>query len=98
MVLTVASTLGVIGVVTAALVRPGVHTAVVVVSAVVFGATLLLIRDFDQPYSGLTGRDPTETIFVRNQIAADVRGPLPCDARGLPRDDPAFRAATSPLR
>jgi hypothetical protein len=98
MVLTVASTLVVIGVVTAAVVRPGVHAAVVIASAVVFGATLLLIRDFDQPYGGLTGRDPTQTRFVRDQIAAGVRGPLPCDARGLPRAVPGFRATTSPLR
>jgi hypothetical protein len=98
MLLAVAGTLGIMGVVTGAAVRPGVHTAIVVVAAVTFGATLLLIRDFDQPYKGLTGRDPGETMFVRDQIASEVRGPLPCDDRGLPRDDPGFRATTSPLR
>ncbi len=98
MLLAVVGTLVILGAFTAAVVRPGVHTAVVIVSAVVFGATLLLIRDLDQPYTGLTGRDPTQTRFVRDQIAAEVRDPLPCDDKGLPRGVRGFRATTSPLR
>jgi hypothetical protein len=98
MLLAVVGTLGIMGVVTGAAVRPGVHAAIVVVAAVTFGATLLLIRDFDQPYKGLTGRDPGETKFVRDQIDSEVRGSLPCDDRGLPRDARGFRATTSPLR
>lgn len=98
MLLAVVGTLVIMGVVTASVLRPGPHAAVVIISAVIFGATLLLIRDFDQPYSGITGRDPDQTTFVRNLMAAELRDPLPCDDRGLPLDMPGFRATTSPLQ
>jgi hypothetical protein len=98
MLAAVAGTLVILGVASAGVVRPGVHAAIVVLSAVIFGATLLLIRDFDQPYRGLTGRAPEQTRFVRDLMAREIRGPLPCGADGLPRDDPAFRVATTELR
>ena len=66
-------------------------------AAAAFASTLLLISDLDQPYAGALRRDPTQTEFVRDQIAAEVRGPLPCDSSGLPTDDPGFRQATAPL-
>jgi hypothetical protein len=98
MLAAVAGTLVIMGVATAGVVRPGVHVAIVVTSGVIFGATLLLIRDFDQPYRGLTGRDPEQTRFIRELMRAEVRGPLPCDPDGLPAGDPSFRVRTSPLR
>jgi hypothetical protein len=84
-------------VVTAKGVTPGVHVVIVVVAAVVFGSTLLLIQDIEQPYGGVTGRDPSQTRFIRAQMLADVTGPLPCDARGLPRDAPLFRPQVGEL-
>lgn len=90
--------LGLIAVITASGVAPGVHVVVVVAASMLFTSTLLLIRDLDQPYSGATGREPTQTEFVRAQMQDDLTGTLPCDARGLPTRDPAFRLATSPLR
>jgi hypothetical protein len=78
-------------------VEPRVHLAIVVAAAVVFAATLILIRDLDQPYSGALHRNPTQTEFVRDQIAAEVRGPLPCDDAGLPTRARGFRATTAPL-
>src|SRR5215218_9313282 len=98
MLAAVAGTLVVLGVASAGTVRPGVHAGIVVLSGVIFGATLLLIRDFDQPYRGLTGRAPEQTRFVRDLMAAELRQPLPCRGDGLPRDDPAFRVATGALR
>ena len=74
-----------------------VHVAIVLAAATAFVSTLLLILDFDHPYAGALRRDPTQTEFVRNQIAAEVRGPLPCDSAGLPADAPSFRSTTSPL-
>jgi hypothetical protein len=47
--------------VTLASVEPRVHVAIVVAAAVGFAATLLLIRDLDQPYFGALHRDPTQT-------------------------------------
>jgi hypothetical protein len=98
MLIAVVGTLVILGTASASVMRPGVHVAIVVVSAVVFGGTLLLIRDFDQPYTGLTGRAPTQTELVRDLIVADVPVPLPCDSNGLPRDDPSFRASRRALR
>ncbi len=98
MLVAVAGTLVIIGTASASVTRPGVHTAIVIVSAVVFGGTLVLIRDFDQPYRGLTGRAPTQTELVRDLITRDVRGPLPCDADGLPLNDPGFSESTRTLR
>ena len=74
-----------------------VQVAIVLAAAVAFISTLLLILDLDHPYAGPLRRDPTQTEFVRNQIAAEVRGPLPCDPTGLPTDAPGFRSTTSPL-
>jgi len=74
-----------------------VQVAIVLAAAVAFVSTLLLILDLDHPYAGPLRRDPTQTEFVRNQIAAEVRGPLPCDPTGLPVDAPGFRSTTSPL-
>jgi len=98
MLAAVTGTLVIMAVASASVVRPAVHAAIVITSALIFGATLLLVRDFDQPYSGVTGRAPEQTRFVRDLMAADVRDPLPCDAAGLPVGDPAFRAGTSALR
>jgi hypothetical protein len=78
-------------------VERAVHIAIVVATAIVFAFTLILIRDLDQPYSGPLRRDPTQTAFVRDQIKAELRGPLPCDAQGLPTGMPSFRATTAPL-
>ncbi len=74
-----------------------VQVAIVLAAAVAFISTLLLILDLDHPYAGPLRRAPTQTEFVRNQIAAEVRGPLPCDSTGLPTDAPGFRSTTSPL-
>ena len=74
-----------------------IQAGIVFVAAAAFASTLLLIRDLDQPYAGALRRDPTQTEFVRNQIAAEVKGPLPCDSSGLPTDAPGFRQATDPL-
>ena len=74
-----------------------VHIAIVVASAIVFASALILIRDLDQPYRGALHRDPTQTRFVRDQMKAELRGPLPCDAEGLPTGVPSFRAKTAPL-
>ncbi|HYN50925.1 MAG TPA: hypothetical protein VES62_08375 [Thermoleophilaceae bacterium] len=79
MLLAVVGTLVIMGVVTASVLRPGPHAAVVIISAVIFGATLLLIRDFDQPYSGITGRDPDQT-YVRAQPDGR-RAPRPAAVR-----------------
>lgn len=74
-----------------------VQAGIVVAAAVAFASTLLLINDLDQPYAGPLRRDPIQTEFVRHQIGAEVRGPLPCDGSGLPTDAPGFRPATAPL-
>ena len=74
-----------------------IHRVVVVTAATAFAATLILIRDLDQPCAGAVHRDPTQTAFVRAQIASEVRRPLPCDRAGLPTDAPGFRAQTAPL-
>lgn len=97
MLLAVAVALVVIGVVTAKGVGQGVHVAVVITAGVVFGSTLLMIRDLDQPYDGLNARDPTQTTYVRDQMEAEVVGPLPCNDRGLPTDAPLFRPQTARL-
>jgi hypothetical protein len=97
MLLVVATTLVMLSVITAASVRSRVHLAIVLVSTLAFGATLLLIRDLDQPYDGVTGRSPAETEFIVDLIRPDAPAPLPCDDAGLPTDDPAFVAARIPL-
>jgi hypothetical protein len=94
----VAVTLGIFGVVTARSVGRGVHTVIVVATGVVLAATLMLVRDLDQPYAGALGRSPSQTEFIRAQIAPEVRGPLPCDDGGMPTRAPGFRALTSALR
>ena len=66
-----------------------VQVAIVLAAATAFVSTLLLILDLDHPYAGALRREPTQTEFVRDQIAAEVRGPLPCDPTGLPADAPA---------
>jgi hypothetical protein len=98
MVLAVAITLGIFGVVTDGSVGRGVHAVIVVSTGVVLAATLTLIRDLDGPYSGALRRNPTQTEFIRAQIAPEVRGVLPCDADGMPTHAPSFRASTSALR
>jgi hypothetical protein len=97
MLLAVGVALVLIGVVTAKNVGRGVHVVVVATAAVVFCATLLLIRDLDQPYDGLNARDPVQTAYIRDQMRAEVVGPLPCDERGLPIDAPLFRPQTDEL-
>ena len=98
MVLAVAATLGIVGVVTERSVGRGVHPIVVVAAGVVLAATLTLVRDLDQPYAGPLRRSPSQTEFIRAQIAPEVRGPLPCDDGGLPTRAPDFKASTSALR
>jgi Protein of unknown function (DUF4239) len=98
MVLAVAVTLGVFGVVTERSMGSGVHSVIVVATGVVLAATLALIRDLDQPYAGVLRRSPSQTEFIRAQIAPEVRGPLPCDNDGMPTHAPDFRASTSALR
>jgi len=89
--------LAVVGAATMAGVETRTHLVLVVAAAAVFAATLILIADLDQPYAGAVKRRPTQTEFVRTQIAAEVRPPLPCDAAGLPTGVPGFRATTVPL-
>jgi protein-S-isoprenylcysteine O-methyltransferase Ste14 len=98
MVVAVAVTLSIVGVATEASVGRGVHAVIVVATGVVLAATLLLVRDLDQPYAGLLRRSPSQTEFIRAQIAPEVRGALPCDDDGMPTRAPDFRASTSPLR
>jgi hypothetical protein len=98
MVLAVAVTLGIVGAVTARSVGRGVHLVTVVATGVVLAATLTLVRDLDQPYSGALRRSPSQTEFIRAQIAPEVRGPLPCDDEGMPTRAPDFKASTSALR
>ena len=98
MVLAVGVTLGIFGVMTDRSVGRGVHAVIVVSTGVVLATTLTLVRDLDQPYSGALRRNPTQTEFIRAQIAPEVRGPLPCDDDGMPTHAPNFRASTSALR
>ena len=74
-----------------------IHVTLVVAAAILFAATLLLISDLDQPYAGAIRHDPTQTEFILNQIAPQVRGPLPCDRAGAPTGVSGFRATTAPL-
>jgi hypothetical protein len=98
MVLAVAVPLAIFGVVTARSVGRGVHRVIVVATGVVLAATLTLVRDLDQPYAGALRRSPSQTEFIRAQIAPEVSGPLPCDDGGMPTGAPDFRASTSALR
>jgi len=95
MLATVVVVLAVIG--TTTTVDRRVHVVIVVAAAAIFAATLILIRDLDQPYAGAVHREPTQTEFVLRQIAAEVRGPLPCDGNGLPTGVTGFRPTTSAL-
>lgn len=97
MLAAVVTVLAIVGTATLASVERGVHIAIVVCAAIAFAATLILIQDLDQPYAGALRREPTQTEFVRDQIAAELRGPLPCDDAGLPTGAPGFRATTAPL-
>lgn len=97
MLATVGMILAIVATSTAAAVGPRVHVGIVVAAATAFASTLLLVRDLDQPYAGSVRRAPTQTAFVRAQIAAEVRGGLPCNAAGLPTGDPGLRAGTAPL-
>jgi hypothetical protein len=98
MVLAVAITLSIIGVATAQSVGRGVHPVIVVATGIVLAATLTLVRDLDHPYAGTLKRSPSQTEFIRAQIAPEVRGPLPCDDGGMPTRAPGFRGSTSALR
>ena len=40
---------------------------------------------------------PAQTEFVRDQMASEVKGPLPCDDAGMPTDIRSFRATTVAL-
>lgn len=97
MLLSVAATLVVIGVVTARSAGPAVHMTIVVATAGLFAATLLMIYDLDQPYDGTVGRAPTQTRLVLTQMEQQVEGPLPCDAEGRPKRAPGFEPQTTPL-
>jgi hypothetical protein len=98
MVFAVAVTLGMFGAVTERSVGRGVHLVIVGAAGVVLAATLMLVRDLDQPYAGALRRNPTQTEFIRAQIAPEVHGALPCDDGGMPTRAPNFRASTSALR
>ena len=50
----------------------------------------------DRP--GALQRSPSQTEFIRAQIAPEVRGPLPCDDGGMPTRAPDLPASTSALR
>ena len=82
MLAAVVMVLGVMGTATLSTVDARVHVVILVAAATAFASTLILIGDLDQPYSGAVRREPTQTEFVRTQIAAEVRGPLPCDGAG----------------
>lgn len=97
MLVAVLMVLAVLSVASRSAVGPIVQAALVLGTAVAFASTLLLISDLDHPYAGALHRDPTQTEFVLDQIAAEVRSPLPCDPSGLPTDAAGFRPATAPL-
>ena len=97
MLATVVVLLAVLGAATQAAVDTRIHVTLVVAAAILFAATLLLISDLDQPYAGAIRRDPTQTEFILNQIAPQVRGPLPCDRTGVPTGVSGFQATTAPL-
>ena len=97
MLAVVVMVLAVLGTATLMAAEQSVHLAIVVGAALAFTSTLILIRDLDQPYAGALRREPTQTKFVRGQIAAEVHGRLPCDRAGLPTGAPRFRATTTPL-
>ena len=97
MLVAVLTVLAVLSTASSGAAGPIIQGGIVLVAAAAFASTLLLISDLDQPYAGALRRDPTQTEFVRDQIAAEVRGALPCDSSGLPNDDPGFRQATAPL-
>jgi hypothetical protein len=97
LLIAVAVALLIVGVVTAKGVSAIVHAIVVGAAAVVFAGTLLMIGDLDQPYDGITGRDPTHTVFVLDQMERDVAGEPPCDSKGMPKDAPLFRPQTEVL-
>jgi hypothetical protein len=88
MLVAVLTVLAVLSTASSGAAGPIIQTGIVLVAAAAFASTLLLISDLDQPYAGALRRDPTQTEFVRDQIAAEVRGPLPCDSSGLPTDAP----------
>jgi hypothetical protein len=95
MLATVVVVLAVIGAATT--VDSRVHVVSVIAAATVFAATLILIRDLDQPYAGAVHREPTQTEFILHQISPEVHGPLPCDRKGLPAGVPGYRATTDSL-
>jgi hypothetical protein len=97
MLVAVVVVLGVLSTASLMSVGPLVQAAIVVSAAAAFTCTLLLINDLDQPYAGALRREPTQTEFVRDQIASEVRGPLPCDDDGLPTSQPGFQPTTAPL-
>jgi hypothetical protein len=98
LVVAVVVALILIGVVTARGVSARVHVIVVIAAAFVFTATLLLIRDLDQPYDGVNAREPKQTEYLRSEMQQEVVGELPCDGRGLPVESPLFRPQTAELR
>jgi hypothetical protein len=97
LVLAVAVALVLVSVVTATGVSARVHLVVVITAGFVFAATLLLIRDLDQPYDGVNAREPTRTVYLRSEMEQEVVGDMPCDARGLPVESPLFRPQTAAL-
>jgi hypothetical protein len=97
MLAAVVMVLAVLGAATLNAVQPSVHLAIVLAAATAFAFTLILIQDLDLPYTGALTREPTQTEFVRDQIADELRGPLPCNSSGLPTGVEGFRASTAPL-
>ena len=97
MLIAVLTVLVVLSTASLAAVGPVVQAGIVIAAAAAFAATLLLISDLDHPYAGALRREPTQTQFVLDQIAAEVQGPLPCDSSGLPTDAARFRPTTAPL-
>ncbi|MGH8930877.1 MAG: hypothetical protein ACRDZO_09700 [Egibacteraceae bacterium] len=68
--------------------RNRLHIVALVIIAGFFAASLLLIRDIDQPYSGLLSIEPTAIADTEQDITEDFAGrygtnaPLPCNERG----------------
>jgi hypothetical protein len=97
MLVAVLTVLAVLSAASSGAAGPIIQAGIVLMAAAARASTLLLISDLDQPYAGALRRDPTQTEFVRDQIAAEVRDPLPCYSSGLPTDASGFRQATAPL-
>jgi hypothetical protein len=65
--------------------RPGLRYTLVVITAVVFTATLLVIFDLNRPFAGIATIKPTVMRDVEEHLGASPLGANPpCDALGAP--------------